>query len=262
VRRVNRVSNTRILDSSWPEDLDPETVPFATRAETVLRWKGFYNDPTLFNTLTVAEVAGWWNTGPVTIANIRMTGNAAICRHHQETEQRTQIAADLDTVSSEPWAKQIWHHDPRFKQFVPRGDSTVHDIATTRGTFTDRRYLWNRLDGLYTAIETQAVLGLGDAVAQYVEAISGQAGERLAVLLARMGLSGRDPISRVEAAGRLGVSYQRIHQLEQQLEKHRNRAGSPAGVWMPQVTEAQRTGWPDGYTDLGIAAILGFVSPQ
>jgi hypothetical protein len=138
---------------------------------------------------------------------------------------------------------------------------TVHDIAT-RGTVTDRRDLWDHLDGLYAAVESQALLGLGEAVARYVELITGQSCERLEVLLARMGLNGRDPITRVEAAGRLGVSYQRIYQLEQQLSKHRNRAAPPAGVWMPQVTRAQHTGWPDGYTDTGIAAITGFVSPR
>jgi hypothetical protein len=169
VRRANKVSNTQILELSWPADLDPETVPFATRAETVLRWKGLYDDPTLFNTLTVAEVAGWWNTGPVTIANIRMTGNAAICRHHKETEQRAQIAADLDTVASEPWALQVWHHDPRFADHLPKGGLTVHAIATT-GTVTDRHYLWNHLDGLSAAVESQAALELTEAVAHHVEA--------------------------------------------------------------------------------------------
>ena len=68
-RTVDSVSSTRILDTRWPEDLDPETVPFATRTVTVLQRHGLYDDPARFNTLTVAEVAGWTNTGPVTIVN-------------------------------------------------------------------------------------------------------------------------------------------------------------------------------------------------
>lgn len=73
-----------VIDVPWPDDLDPETVPFAARAETVLRHYGLYDDPSRFNTLTVDEVAGWWNTGTVTIANIRTTAHAAILRHHVE----------------------------------------------------------------------------------------------------------------------------------------------------------------------------------
>ena len=261
VRRVNQVNTTNILDHRWPEDLDPETVPFATRTVTVLRRHGLYDNPNLFNSLSVADVAGWTNAGSVTIANVRITGNAAIRRHHTDTDSRTRIAADLDTVVSEPWAKQIWHRDPRFAEFIPKGDLTVHDIATG-GTADDRRFLWNRLDDLYAAVGSQALLGLSDAVAQYIEQISGQHAERLAVLLARTGLNGRDPITGGEAGRMLGVSYQRIYQLERQLSNHRTRTGPPAGVWMPQVTQAQRTGRPGGYTDAGIAAITGFVSPQ
>jgi hypothetical protein len=129
------------------------------------------------------SVLSWWYAGPVTVNDLRTTGNDAIRQYHDEADGRRQIAADLDTVLSEPWAKQIWHHDPKFTEHVPRGDSTVHDIATV-GTVTDRRYLWNHVDGLHTAIESQAVPGMSDAVAQYVELVSGQTGARLAVLLA------------------------------------------------------------------------------
>jgi hypothetical protein len=255
------VKRPTILNATWPSDFDPATVPFTKRTVTVLRRQGFFDDWTLLDTATVSDVLSWWYAGPVTVNDLRTTGNDAICQYRRETELRVQLAADFDTVSLEPWAKHIWHHDPRFTEYLPKCESTVHDIAV-RSTVTNRRYLWDRLESLYTAVESQAALGLSDAVAQYVEAISGQHGQRVEVLLARTGLNGQDPITRVEAGRMLGVSYQRIHQLERQLSKHRTRAGSPAGVWMPQATQAQRTGWPDGYTDLGIEAITRFVSPQ
>jgi hypothetical protein len=49
-------------------------------------------------------------------------------------------------------------------------------------------------------VAAQAALSLPDAVGDYVEAISGQHGRRLEVLLARTGLSGSDPITGVEAS--------------------------------------------------------------
>jgi hypothetical protein len=83
----------------------------------------------------------------------------------------------------------VWRHDPRFTRFLPRGDATVSDIATF-GSALDRRYLFDRLDGLRTAIDAQAALSLQDAVAEYVGLVSSQHGERLKVLLARTGLNG------------------------------------------------------------------------
>jgi hypothetical protein len=45
---------------------------------TALRRKALYDDPARFKTLTLAEVAGWTNTGPVTIANVRTTGSPQV----------------------------------------------------------------------------------------------------------------------------------------------------------------------------------------
>jgi hypothetical protein len=114
-----------ILDHNWPADLDPEAVPFATRTETVLRRHGLYHDPARFGTLTVAEVAGWTNSGPVTIANLRTTAHAAIRRHHAETDLRARINVVLQDVAAEPWAKRIWHRDPRFARYLPKSGVTV-----------------------------------------------------------------------------------------------------------------------------------------
>ena len=261
MRRVNQVSCTPILNHAWPADLDPETVSFATRTETVLRRHGLYDDPARFGTLTVAEVAGWTNTGPVTIANLRTIGHAAIRRYHAETDLRARIELEFECVAAERWATRIWHQDPRFREHLPRGDQTVYDIATA-GTAADRQLLFDRLDDLRAAIDAQAAVSLDDAVAQYVELITGQHGIRLEVLLARTGLGGHEPIAAPVAGQRLGVTYQRIHQLVQQFERHRNRAAAPAGVWMPQIDTAVEHGWPDGYTEAGIAAITQFVSPQ
>ena len=43
------------LDAPWPGDLDPVTVPFCTRSATTLRRMGYYDDPSLLNTLTEIE---------------------------------------------------------------------------------------------------------------------------------------------------------------------------------------------------------------
>jgi hypothetical protein len=167
-------------------------------------------NPILLNQITTTDVLGWWNAGPTTVDDLRVTGNDAITRHHKETGLLKDLARDLLNIASEPWAPYVWHRDTRFAQFVPKGDHTVHDIATS-GSAVDRRFLWEHRNGLRDAVDAQARLSLLDAIAQYVEAISGQHGERLDALVARTGLSGSDPIHGTEAARRLGISHQRMH---------------------------------------------------
>jgi hypothetical protein len=133
----------------------------------------------------------------------------------------------------------------------------VYDIATAASA-VDRRFLFDHLDDLRAAIDRQAVMRLDHAIAEYVSLITGQHDERLDVLLARTGLSGDDPITGAEAGRRLGVSYQRIYQLEKQLQGHRNRAMPPGGIWMPQVDSAAKAGW----TETAVDRATAFIAPH
>jgi hypothetical protein len=77
------VDDTPILSAPWPPDLDPATVLFLTRSVTVLTRMGYFDDPSLFDILTEAEVLSWTNAGPKTVEDIRSTGNEAIRLHHE-----------------------------------------------------------------------------------------------------------------------------------------------------------------------------------
>jgi hypothetical protein len=232
-------------------------VPFTKRTATILQRQGIYANPVLLNEVTRADVLGWWNAGPITVDDLRVIGNDAIKRHHTETGLLEALAADLSNMASEPWAPHIWYHDPRFTRFVPKGDLTVYEIATA-GSAVDRRFLWEQQNRLRDAVDAQARLSLLTAVAEYVEAVSGQHGERLGMLLTRTGLNGSDPITGAEAARRLGVSHQRMSQIVQQLYRARDRACPPAGIWMPQVDAADQNGWPNSVTPSSKSAIQGF----
>ena len=153
-----------------------------------------------------------------------------------------------------------WDRDPRFKAYLPKSGGTVYGI-TTSGTDDDRQCLWDQREALRDAVAVQAVLSLPDAVAEYVEAISGQHGERLAMLLAVTGLNGQDPISDREGSRRIGCSRVSVGQLRRRLFVLRDEARPPAGVWMPQVGDAERNGWPGEYTEAGIEATRGFLTP-
>jgi hypothetical protein len=148
----------------------------------------------------------------------------------RSTDKRTSSlpTTDMSNLASEPWAPHIWYRDPRFSRFVPKGDLTVYQVATS-GAGVDRRFLWEHGNELRDAVDAQARLSLLDAISQYVEAISGQHGERLDALLACTGLNGLDPITGADAARRLGVSHQRMSQIVGQLYRARDRACPPQG---------------------------------
>jgi hypothetical protein len=253
------VDTTPILTAPWPHDLDPADVPFTKREGIVLEREGIYTNPTLLNELTTFEVLGWWNAGPATVEDLRITCNDAIRQHHTETGLLDALTTDLSNMASEPWAPHNWYHDPRFARCVPKGDLTVYEVATA-GSAVDRRFLWEQRNELRNAVDAQARLSLLDAISQYVEAISGQHEERLDALLARTGLNGRDPITGAQAARRLGVSHQRMSQIVAQLYRARDRACPPEGIWMPQLDAADKTGCLASISTEAQSAIRGFIN--
>jgi hypothetical protein len=129
----------------------------------------------------------------------------------------------------------------------PLGDVAVHVSSDAK-----------QRNELRNAVDTQARLSLLDAISQYVEAVSGQHGDRLEALLARTGLNGRDPITGAEAARSLGVSHQRMCQIVQQLHRAKDRGCPSAGIWMPQLDAADQNGWPNSVTPSSKSAIQGF----
>ena len=82
---------------------------------------------------------------------------------------------------------------------------------------------------------------------------------RTEALPARTGLGGQDRITNREMARRLGVSDQRASQIVQRLWYHRERCRPPAGVWLPQVVEAEADGWQEEYTGAGMEPTRAFV---
>jgi hypothetical protein len=253
-----------ILAAPLPPDLDPETVPFRVRTVTILRRKCIWDDMTRLDEISEADVMSWMTAGVKTVADLRETGNAAIAAHRTSAPERRRRAAEsrriadgLRRLTGESWTAQVWWRDPRFRDLLQRGDVTVREICLS-GSSEEQRQLWANLAGLEARVKHLAALPLAEAVAGYVEAISGQHGIRLDVLLAYTGLNGRDPISGREAGEILGVTHQNISRIAGQLQRNRDRARPPGGILIPQVDAAVRDGWPDGYTTATIGTIRVF----
>ena len=221
-----------ILAEPWQPDLDPKRVPFRRRTVATLQRMGAWDDRTRFAELTIDDVAKFWITGPVTIADLVNSGEEAVRWHR---DQSRQLAA---AAESEAWTRQVWRGDRRFADLLPRTDATVYDIAAA-GHHDDQRHLYRTLPAVRQRIEELEAEPRDTALVRYVSANTGQSQPRTIALLQRLALL--DPaISGSEAGRHLGVSPQRIHQLTHQIRHRIEQAqppGDPAG-WLPQDPNA------------------------
>ena len=231
-RAAGGATPNTILAHSWPPDLDPARVPFRQRTITTLQRMRLWDDMTQIDNITEEDIAGFWLTGPATVADLAITGNDAINWHYHEAED---LAA---TVSREQWTRQVWRPDQRFGDLLPPTEATVHDIATN-GHHDHQPHLLRTLPALRQRLAQLAAESSDEALIRYVSVNTGQSRQRTVVLLQRLGLFA-PAISGSEAGRQLGVSQQRIHQLVAQVRYRIEQIQPPAGAraWFPQKPEA------------------------
>jgi transcriptional regulator with XRE-family HTH domain len=82
------VDETLLFDAQWPDDLDPATVPFLTRSVTILRRAGFFDDWSLFDTVSEAEVLSRINAGVNTSEVGKRVGLASPTMSRYESAKR------------------------------------------------------------------------------------------------------------------------------------------------------------------------------
>jgi hypothetical protein len=186
---------------------------------------------TRIDTVTEADVAGFWNTGPTTVADLIESGNVAISWHHSEARQLAKV------VARDYWTRQVWRRDRRFTNLLPAVDATVYDIGVA-GRHDHQRHLYRRLPAIRKRLDKLLGDSPTEALIRYVAMNTGRTRGRTVVLLQRVGLL-EPALSGTEAALRLGVSQQRVHQLVEQLQ-HRVRRLQPPGerAWLPQHPDA------------------------
>ena len=221
-----------ILAHAWPPDLDPARVPFRKRTITTLRRMRLWDDMTQVDNITEEDVAGFWLTGPATVGDLVITGNAAINWHYHEAED---LAA---TVSQEKWTRQVWRPDRRFRDLLPPTDATVYDIAMA-GHHDHQRHLLGTLPALRQRLAQLAAESSDEALIRYVSVNTGQSRRRTVVLLQRLGLF-PPAITGIEAGRQLGVSQQRIHRLVAQVRHRIEQIQPPDGsrARLPHQPEA------------------------
>ena len=221
-----------ILAHAWPPALDPARVPFRQRTITTLQRMRLWDDMTHIDNITEEDLAGFWLTGPATVADLVITGNAAINWHYHEAED---LAA---AVSREEWTRQVWRPDQRYRDLLPPTNATVYEIATN-GHHDHQRHLLRTLPALRQRLAQLAAESPDEALIRYVSVNTGQSRQRTVVLLQRLGLFA-PAISGSEAGRQIGVSQQRIHQLVIQVRYRIEQIQPPDGAraWFPQKPEA------------------------
>jgi hypothetical protein len=129
----------------------------------------------------------------------------------------------LEAMSAE-WAEMVSEEDRRFADLLPEGAGTLIQridtlTATASNIAEDRQValLAGALPAVVERVETISRLPLDLALRQYVSAQTETTGSRLDALLARLGWGEKPALTLQEAADMIGISRERIRQLQAKL---------------------------------------------
>ena len=246
--RERDIATLVVLPQAWPATLLFGDVPWRVRTRNCLRKAGLDERLTDLSRITFGDLFRIRGMGAGSILDFACTLEASLGyvftpipkAAEAATENQAEISQALLDVLDEPWSDWVSEGDPRFSDLLPPGRGTVTeriDELTSSPDASSARLeaLANSMVFVRKKIEDISRLPLDTAMREYLRGLSGQDGDRLEALMRRLQWDGSARRHKgEEAATLLGVSRQRIQQLEAKAVK--NRPVHP--VFMPALDKA------------------------
>lgn len=142
------------------------------------------------------------------------------------------------------WAKSVHRDDPRIGPELTALDpfaETAADAGESLGggyyTPADAKRAAASIRAFIASVDARKTRTLEREMEEVVDALTGRATAKDAVL-ARTGLAGAEPMTLEEAGRRVGVTRERVRQIE---KKFRERVAAAECIWTPVLDRALRT---------------------
>lgn len=221
--RRNQIKSTPVITRPIPAELNLTRLPWQVRTHNCLSAAGLLEDNQRLQGITYDDLFNISAMGVFSILNFACTLETAMGFHDDIEQSATQIPEDVLPAINEYWAEQVSEQDPRFAHFFPVGEGTILDrldLFTSTPLFAvqiDKPQLFASIQEARNLVHKLEKLPLESLLRQYLSSLSGATGSRLDTLLARFGWGGIPPITLEQAGLKLGVTRERVRQLESKI---------------------------------------------
>lgn len=237
--RRQEIAGLPALAQAWPRSLDTRMVPWSRRTTNCLNKVGLLADLSRLSDVTFGELFSIPAMGVTSVLDFACSAEAAFQPLDSETTADLDVSVSLLEALDSDWAAQISDQDPRFSDLVAPGGLTIYErLEKVTAEPEDPPLVELQLAQTILSLRArrQAIesLPLEQALAGYVASISKHSGKRLQALLARLGLAGQPPITLEDSGALLGLTRERMRQVQARFEKR--LPDHP--VFMPQLDDA------------------------
>jgi hypothetical protein len=234
--RMLELKHLQVFQQPWPYWMQPNDLQLSTRTRNCLNFSGLLSDTEQLSKVTFGKLFETRGMGAVSIIEFACVAEATLGRAKRLPDE-VSYDDEICNLISESWADQVGPADPRFSDLIPPVPyATVFEIldrvtSDPGGNIEILDKLAGALPQIRERISAIRSLPLETQLRDFLSAVSRLEGERLSALLDRLGWGGSPPITLEEAGSRLGVTRERLRQLQ---EKVTNRLKDiPSPVFMP-----------------------------
>ena len=241
--RQSDIHGLTVLDREWPLGLDPDALPWTVRTHNCLRKSGLLDNPSDLARLTFGALFSVQAMGCLSVVDFACVAEAAMedfeaalaASNEAEVEESSSLLEAIDSL----WAEQVSEGDPRFADLMPPGRGTVFErLEQLTSEPQENASLQGALTSSIHEIEARAAkigeLVLENAAMDFLEGISGLSGRKAEGIAARLGWSGRAPVTLREAGELMGVTRERVRQIQETVI----RRIPEHPIYMPQLDKA------------------------
>jgi hypothetical protein len=248
--RLAALGETACFDRSWPAGLRISDIAWQTRTRNCLERSNLLDDPQRLTDLTFNDLSAIHRIGALGAVDFCATLEGAM-------DLYTKLSADLGAASiahqadspisalldiaRQEWAAQVSEKDPRFKSLLPSGQGTLQDrierllpMPDTSQTVAAALDLVDRSQTIRRRIEALSEEPLEQALIALLRGLSGAEATRVDAIAMRLGWTGTEPLTLKECSERLGVTRERVRQIQvavlKKIPEHE--------VFMPQLDAA------------------------
>ncbi len=257
--RTQSIGHLKCFDREWPPGLKFEEIPFSTRSLHLLKSRGLSENIRAITALSFYDLLAIPGLGVKSLLEITTLVEAAMDIHDRVSsklsdstklndriipnEITTGEIPSIETLREalqEPWVELVSPQDPRFSAVLPAGSGTLEEriercLSDPNSGALEATTLIRSIEQIRNvalSIETQPLeRSLSDLLAGILRTNDPQ---KLQVMAARLGWDGKLPRTLQECGELIGVSRERIRQIEtkaiRQLPKH--------PVFLPKIDPA------------------------
>lgn len=244
MRRVS-IANLQVFVRPWPRSLDPSLLPWSNRTRNCLRNAGLLSDIPRLSNMSFGDLLSIPALGAASVLDFACAAEAAFMPTRQGLREGVPAcddpAAQLLEAIDAVWSGQISNQDPRFSDLLPPGHLTISErleqlTAEPEDPPLAEMQLARSLVAVRERLSRLSQAPLDVALADFVERLTRHSGVRLQALLRRLGCVGEQPATLEEAASALGVTRERMRQIQMRFTDR--LPNHP--IFMPQLDEAIR----------------------